>query len=360
MFWSWTWFVGDQFRNKNHHGPGVRFSGHGSLVVVSVSVSTCSSAFEGRSWLDTVREVEGLGYSTVFVPDHFDEGLGPITAIATAAAVTSTINVGSLVLDCDFRHPAVLARELASIDVVSEGRLEVGLGPAGSGSTTTGPASRWTRPKVRVDRMIEHTAGAEGSVRRRTVHFAGEHYTITDLDGTPKPHRPAARRSSSAAALAGCCASPARSRHRGCATCRSTPARSTPRRRRTRCPNASTRRSAGSGRAPATASTTSSSTPGSRSPRSPTTAGRRRRDAGHRLRDRRRRRSCPSPLSLIGRADRDQRAPPRAPGSGGATPTRSSPATRPTTSPPSSPSSPAPEHHNERLPVAEALEPMSL
>ena len=54
---------------------------------------------DGRSWLDTVREVEGLGYSTLFVPDHFDEGIGPITALAMAAAVTTTINVGTLVLD---------------------------------------------------------------------------------------------------------------------------------------------------------------------------------------------------------------------------------------------------------------------
>jgi alkanesulfonate monooxygenase SsuD/methylene tetrahydromethanopterin reductase-like flavin-dependent oxidoreductase (luciferase family) len=84
--------------------------------------------FPGRSMADTARELEYLGYATVFGPDHFDEGLGPITAMATVAAATTTLHVGSLVLDCDFRHPAVLARELPSIDVVSEGRLEVGLG----------------------------------------------------------------------------------------------------------------------------------------------------------------------------------------------------------------------------------------
>src|SRR3954453_5484038 len=85
-------------------------------------------ARDGLSWTDTVREVESLGYSTMFVPDHFDEGLGPITAMATAAAVTTTLNVGALVFDCDYRHPAVLAREMATIDLLSGGRLEVGLG----------------------------------------------------------------------------------------------------------------------------------------------------------------------------------------------------------------------------------------
>src|SRR2546423_1884815 len=86
------------------------------------------AALPDRSFADSAREIESLGYSTAFVPDHFDEGLGPITAMTVAATATTTLNIGSLVLDCDFRHPAVLARELASIDLVSEGRLEVGLG----------------------------------------------------------------------------------------------------------------------------------------------------------------------------------------------------------------------------------------
>jgi alkanesulfonate monooxygenase SsuD/methylene tetrahydromethanopterin reductase-like flavin-dependent oxidoreductase (luciferase family) len=98
-----------------------------------------------RSFADSARELEDLGFSTAFVPDHFDEGLGPITAMATAAAVTNTLNVGTLVLDCDFRHPAVLARELASIDALSGGRLEVGLGAGWKRSTTTAPGSPWIR-----------------------------------------------------------------------------------------------------------------------------------------------------------------------------------------------------------------------
>jgi len=148
------------------------------------------SAFEGASWLDTVREVEALGYSTLFVPDHFDEGLGPIAAIASAAAVTTTINVGTLVLDCDFRHPAVLARELASVDVLSEGRLEVGVGAGWKRLDYDRSGIPMDAPKVRVDRMIEHTKILKGLFADGPFSFQGEHYEITELDGTPKPFRP--------------------------------------------------------------------------------------------------------------------------------------------------------------------------
>jgi probable F420-dependent oxidoreductase len=146
--------------------------------------------FEDRSWVDSAREVEALGYSTLFVPDHFDEGYGPIAALASAAAVTTTLNVGALVLDCDFRHPAVLARELASIDLLSEGRLEVGLGAGWKRLDYDRSGIAMDRPKVRVDRMIEHTTVLKGLFASEPFTFTGEHYRITELDGTPKPYRP--------------------------------------------------------------------------------------------------------------------------------------------------------------------------
>jgi probable F420-dependent oxidoreductase len=146
--------------------------------------------FEGLTFPDTAREAEALGYSTMFVPDHFDEGLGPIAAMATAASVTTTLNVGALVFDCDFRHPAVLARELATIDVLSEGRLEVGLGAGWKRLDYERSGIPMDPPKVRVDRMIEHTAVLQGLFSDAPVTFDGTHYKITDLDGTPKPFRP--------------------------------------------------------------------------------------------------------------------------------------------------------------------------
>jgi probable F420-dependent oxidoreductase len=150
----------------------------------------CQAPFEGRGLPETAREIEALGYSTLFVPDHFDEGFGPIAAMATAAAVTTTLKVGALVLDCDFRHPAVLARELATIDLLSEGRLEVGLGAGWKRLDYDRSGIPMDSPKVRVDRMIEHTRVLQALFSGEPVTFQGDHYTIADLDGTPKPHRP--------------------------------------------------------------------------------------------------------------------------------------------------------------------------
>lgn len=145
---------------------------------------------DGLSWADSARLVEALGYSTMFVPDHFDEGLGPIAAMTAAATATTTLHVGSLVFACDFRHPAVLARELATIDQLSEGRLEVGLGAGWKSLDYQRSGIPMDSPKVRVDRMIEHAAILRACFRDEVVSFAGEHYTITDLPATPRPHRP--------------------------------------------------------------------------------------------------------------------------------------------------------------------------
>lgn len=145
---------------------------------------------EGATWADSARELEDLGYSTLFVPDHFDEGLGPIAAMAMAAAATTTLNVGALVLDCDYRHPAVLARELATIDMLSGGRLEVGLGAGWKASDYEKSGIVMDAPSVRVSRMIEHATVLKGLFAEGEFSYAGDHYTITDLDGTPAPARP--------------------------------------------------------------------------------------------------------------------------------------------------------------------------
>src|SRR3989440_8397116 len=143
--------------------------------------------FPDRSWPDSAREVESLGYTTMFVPDHFDEGIGPFTAMATAAAATTTLNVGALVLDCDFRHPAVAARELASIDLLSEGRLEIGLGAGWKRLDYDHSGIAMDPPKVRVDRLIEPTRILEALFAGDPGTFAGEHYSITALPGTARP-----------------------------------------------------------------------------------------------------------------------------------------------------------------------------
>jgi probable F420-dependent oxidoreductase len=99
------------------------------------------------------------------------------------------LRVGTLVLDCDYRHPAVLARELATIDLLSEGRLEVGLGAGWKQLDYDRSGIPMDAPKVRVDRMIEHTRILKALFAEEPVTFHGEQYRITDLPGTPRPYR---------------------------------------------------------------------------------------------------------------------------------------------------------------------------
>jgi probable F420-dependent oxidoreductase len=147
--------------------------------------------FDGLTWAQSARRLEELGYATLFAPDHLDEGLGPITAMATAAAATTTLHVATAVFAADFRHPAVLARELASIDQLSRGRLEVGIGAGYQVADYEGSGIAMDRPGVRVSRMIEHVHVLKGLFADDgPFDYDGEHYTISALDGTPKPHRP--------------------------------------------------------------------------------------------------------------------------------------------------------------------------
>ena len=85
------------------------------------------------AWNADARRTEQLGYSTFlirdhFVPDHFGAQFAPFSALMAAASVTKTMRVGSLVIDNDYRHPVVLAKEAATLDLLSGGRFELGLG----------------------------------------------------------------------------------------------------------------------------------------------------------------------------------------------------------------------------------------
>ena len=146
--------------------------------------------FEGMTWAESVRRVEELGYSTVFLPDHFGVQFGPIAAMAAAAASTTTLKVGSLVFDNDFRHPVVLAKEVATIDVLSEGRLEFGIGAGWKSEDYDSSGIPMDSPKVRVDRMMEAVTIMKGLFGPDPVNFSGDHYQVTDLVGTPVPATP--------------------------------------------------------------------------------------------------------------------------------------------------------------------------
>ena len=146
-----------------------------------------STAADGKSWTDLARRVEDLGFSTLFMPDHFGPQLAPIPALAAAAQATTSLRVGGLVLDNDYKHPVVLAKELATLDVLSGGRLEVGLGAGWMKTDYDQSGIAYDTPGVRIDRFEEGITILKGLFGGGAFSFEGEHYTITELDGQPKP-----------------------------------------------------------------------------------------------------------------------------------------------------------------------------
>src|SRR3989475_2903774 len=85
-------------------------------------------AHSAAQWRDRARAIESMGYSAVYLPDHFGDQVGPIAALMAAADATATLRLGSLVFDNDYRHPVVLAKEAATLDLLSGGRLDLGIG----------------------------------------------------------------------------------------------------------------------------------------------------------------------------------------------------------------------------------------
>ncbi|MDQ6853437.1 MAG: TIGR03621 family F420-dependent LLM class oxidoreductase [Actinomycetota bacterium] len=148
----------------------------------------CSHADSATDFREKARKAEALGYSTLFVPDHFvDHPLAPMPAMATAAAVTDTLRIGSLVLGNDYKHPVVLAREAATLDLLSDGRLELGLGAGWMTADYDKAGLDLDRPGVRIDRLEESVTVLKGLMGDDPFTFHGKHYTVTDLDGQPKP-----------------------------------------------------------------------------------------------------------------------------------------------------------------------------
>jgi probable F420-dependent oxidoreductase len=140
-----------------------------------------------REWAELARKVEDLGYSTLTCADHLDDQFAPVPALAAAAAATTTLRLGTLVLANDYRHPVVAAKDAATLDVLSDGRLELGLG-AGWMTTDYETAGIPLDPAgVRIDRMAEGLAVIRGLMADGPFSFAGTHYRIDGLEGFPKP-----------------------------------------------------------------------------------------------------------------------------------------------------------------------------
>jgi probable F420-dependent oxidoreductase len=143
-------------------------------------------------WRDKARKIEDLGYSTLFMPDHFGQELAPMPAIAMAAAHTTTLRIGSLVFDNDYKHPAILAKEAATIDLLSDGRIELGIGAGWMKTDYDALGLPYDPPAIRVDRFEEAVRVIKGCFAGEPFTMHGEQYRITDYASWPAPaQRPA-------------------------------------------------------------------------------------------------------------------------------------------------------------------------
>jgi probable F420-dependent oxidoreductase len=141
-----------------------------------------------KEFSELARQAEGLGFSTFSMPDHFvDHPLAPIPGIMAAAAATTTLRVGTLVLGNDYKHPVVLANEAATIDLLSDGRLELGVGAGWMTEDYERGGFTLESPGVRIARLDESLTVIKGLMADGPFTFHGEHYRIDALDGAPKP-----------------------------------------------------------------------------------------------------------------------------------------------------------------------------
>ncbi len=144
-------------------------------------------AVSREAWITLARRVEELGYWSLMMPDAMGTPISALTALTVAAAVTTTLRVGSYVFVNDYRNPALLAREIATLDLLSGGRVELGLGAGNWPTDFQQLGIPFDKPGVRVSRFAEGLSIIKQFFNGETVNFSGEYYTTTGLRPTPRP-----------------------------------------------------------------------------------------------------------------------------------------------------------------------------
>jgi probable F420-dependent oxidoreductase len=138
-------------------------------------------------WVEKARKLEALGYDTLTVPDHLADFFAPMPALVSAAEATTTLRLGTNVLNNDFRHPVLVAREAATVDLLTDGRFELGLGAGHMRSEYDQAGLAFDRGGVRVDRLAEAVTIIKGLLTGEPVTFAGRHYRVTGHRIHPLP-----------------------------------------------------------------------------------------------------------------------------------------------------------------------------
>ncbi|HEX6139880.1 MAG TPA: TIGR03621 family F420-dependent LLM class oxidoreductase [Candidatus Limnocylindria bacterium] len=140
-----------------------------------------------RALAERARHAEAVGYHAFAIPDHVMDQMSPVPAMAAFAAVTERLRVMPFVLNNDLRHPAVVAQDLASIDVLSEGRLDVAIGAGWNRAEYDALGIAFVPQRVRSERLAEAVAVLKGCFGDGPFSFEGRYYSIHEHDGGPKP-----------------------------------------------------------------------------------------------------------------------------------------------------------------------------
>jgi probable F420-dependent oxidoreductase len=139
------------------------------------------------AWTDKARKIEALGYSTLNVPDHLANLMAPMPALVSAAAATQHLRVGTNVLNNDLRHPVLVAHEAATVDILTDGRFQLGLGAGSIRSEYDAIALSFDAGATRVERLGEAVTIIKGLLSGEKVTFAGQHYRVTGHAIEPLP-----------------------------------------------------------------------------------------------------------------------------------------------------------------------------
>lgn len=146
-----------------------------------------SGPTDAPGWVALARRAEELGYDTLTMADHFDDDMAVTPTLAFVAGATERLRIGSQVFANDFRHPAVLAKDAATLDVLSGGRLELGLGAGWQSTDYERTGFTLDRPGVRIERLTEAITVIKALFGGGPVTHHGRHYRIEGLVGLPPP-----------------------------------------------------------------------------------------------------------------------------------------------------------------------------
>lgn len=144
-------------------------------------------ADSAAEWRAKARRIEELGYQVLLMPDHLSPQLAPVPALMAALDATTTLRAGSFVFANDYRNPVMLAKEIATLDVLSGGRVEFGLGAGWATRDYEMLGIPYDPPARRVDRLIEAARLIDRLFTEDTVDSGGAHYPVRGAKLRPRP-----------------------------------------------------------------------------------------------------------------------------------------------------------------------------